>query len=62
MLKTLSGAGCDVAMHGLGDRAALQQVLQEVSASTGARTLHSDADLRRPAEIRDMVRQVCRGC
>jgi hypothetical protein len=58
VLKTLSGAGCDVAMHGLGDQAALQKVLQEVSDSTGARTLHSGADLRRPAEIRDMVRQV----
>jgi hypothetical protein len=60
VLKTLSGAGCDVAMHGLGDQAALQKVLREVGDSTGARTLHSDADLRRPAEIRDMVKQASR--
>lgn len=58
MLKALSGAGCDVAMHGFGDKDKLQAMLQEVSDSTGAKTLHHDADLRKPAEIRGMVKDV----
>ena len=58
ILKTLAGAGCNVAMHGFGDPAFLQDMCGELSAAHKVDTTLSLADLRKPAQIRDMVQSV----
>lgn len=61
VLKTLAGAGANVAMHGLGDKKKLQYICDEVAAENGVKVLFGEADLRKPAEIRNMVSKVADG-
>lgn len=58
VLKALANAGCSVGMHGLGDRAQLQRLQDSVRDEFGVPLHFSDADLRKPAEIRSMVQNV----
>lgn len=58
VLKTLAGAGCNVAMHGFGDPNQLKEMLGEIQAAHKVDVQLSSADLREPAEIRNMVRNV----
>lgn len=59
VLKALSGAGAHVAMHGLGEPGAIEAAKKKVmDVSTGGHFMFSDADLKKPAEIRDMVSRV----
>lgn len=57
--RALAGAGANVTLHGFGDRSSIQKVQDELQSSHGIKTAYSDADLKQPAKIRDMVKQVC---
>jgi NAD(P)-dependent dehydrogenase (short-subunit alcohol dehydrogenase family) len=59
MARALAGAGANVTLHGFGDRSSIQKVQDELQSSHGIKTAYSDADLKQPAKIRDMVKQVC---
>jgi len=58
MARALAGAGANVCLHGLGDLSAIQKVQDELQSAHGVKTAYSDADLKKPALIRDMVKQV----
>jgi 3-hydroxybutyrate dehydrogenase len=53
----LAGAGANVVLNGFGDDDTISTIEQEV-ASLGVDVVHDDADLREPAEIERMVRDV----
>ncbi len=55
ILEALAAAGADVVMNGFGDRAAIEAKLREIGDSHGVRAIYSDADMRDPAAIREMV-------
>lgn len=57
--RALAGAGANVCLHGFGDLSAVQKVQDDLQSSHGIRTAYSDADLKQPAKIRDMVKKVC---
>jgi 3-hydroxybutyrate dehydrogenase len=58
VLKTLAAAGCDVAMHGYGDAAVLKETCGRIKSANEVDVAYSSADLRQPAQIRDMVKSV----
>jgi 3-hydroxybutyrate dehydrogenase len=58
VLKALAGAGCNVAMHGFGDKEALKKLQNDTASEHGIQVEYSNADLRRPEQIRDMVKSV----
>ena len=58
VLKALAREGANVSMHGLGDKAALTALQQQIAADSGVKVAFSDADLRKPAQIREMVGKV----
>lgn len=55
--RALAGAGANVCLHGFGDLSAVQKVQDDLQSSHGIRTAYSDADLKQPAKIRDMVKK-----
>ncbi len=57
VIKALAGAGADVVMHGLGDKAALQRLQDQIASDNQVKVLYSDADLRKPAAIREAVKR-----
>ena len=57
VIKALAREGAAVCMHGLGDEKTIQAQIEGIRA-TGAKVMYSNADLRKPAEIRAMVTQV----
>lgn len=61
MLKALAGAGCDVAMNGLGEASALQKLTEQVASDNGVKVHLRQCDLRKGAEIRDMVKATADG-
>jgi NAD(P)-dependent dehydrogenase (short-subunit alcohol dehydrogenase family) len=58
MARALAGAGANVALHGFGTPEAIQGLQDELKNNHGVQTTYSDADLRKPPLIRDMVKQV----
>lgn len=56
--RALAGAGANVCLHGFGDLANIQKVQDELQSSHNVKTAYSDADLKKPEKIRDMVKQV----
>lgn len=54
VLKALAGAGCNVAMHGH-PTVHSSEALPEIARTHNVSTMVSNADLRRPAEIRELV-------
>ena len=59
MIRALASAGADVAMHGLPTAPELTANRRNtISQEFGVTTLYCDADLRDPAQIRDMVKRV----
>lgn len=54
----LAAAGCDVSMHGLPtDRPKIERLCADIQSQHGVRVAYSEADLLKPAAIRDMVKQ-----
>lgn len=58
MARALAGAGANVALHGFGDASQIQQLRDELSKEHDVDIAYSDADLRKPPLIRDMVKEV----
>eukprot|EP00878_Enallax_costatus_P044283 GHUV01052729.1.p1 GENE.GHUV01052729.1~~GHUV01052729.1.p1 ORF type:complete len:118 (-),score=26.86 GHUV01052729.1:152-505(-) len=58
MARALAGAGANVALHGFGDASQIQQLRDELKREHSVETAYSDADLRKPSLIRDMVKEV----
>ncbi|KAF6263895.1 hypothetical protein COO60DRAFT_1282023 [Scenedesmus sp. NREL 46B-D3] len=58
MARALAGAGADVALHGFGTPETIHGLQNELQNNHGIQTTYSDADLRKPPLIRDMVKQV----
>jgi 3-hydroxybutyrate dehydrogenase len=56
--RALAGAGANVCLHGFGDLSNIQKVQDELQSSHGVKSAYSDADLKKPEKIRDMVKQV----
>lgn len=56
VLKALAGQGASVCMHGLGDPGTIEANIKSIK-DTGAKIIYSAADLRKPNEIRGMVKQ-----
>lgn len=55
MAKKLAESGCNVVLHGLEGREAAKAKQAELETSYGIRTDYSDADLRQPSRIREMI-------
>lgn len=58
MARALASAGAHVGLHGFGDPSAITALREELSSTHNVRTTYSNADLRQPALIRDMVGSV----
>ncbi|MEW5299827.1 MAG: hypothetical protein WDW38_010838 [Sanguina aurantia] len=58
MFKMLASAGANVAMHGMGDPAKLTGIRDAVAAEHDIKTFYSDADLRKPKDIREMMQKI----
>lgn len=58
MARALASAGAHVGLHGLGERSAIAKLQDELSRTHGVKVMYSDADLRQPHLIRDMVGSV----
>lgn len=54
----LASAGANVAMHGMGDPAKLTSIRDAVAAEHDIKTFYSDADLRKPKAIREMMQKI----
>jgi 3-hydroxybutyrate dehydrogenase len=55
--QALARAGHDVMLNGFGDPAAIDAVRRQLAEDTGVRVAYSGADMSRPAEIAQMVRE-----
>lgn len=55
--EALARAGCDVVLNGFGDADEIGRLRQALSEEHGVRVLYSGADMSRPAEIAEMIRQ-----
>ncbi|GAX81173.1 hypothetical protein CEUSTIGMA_g8606.t1 [Chlamydomonas eustigma] len=56
VIRALAGAGANVAMHGLGDPAKLTDMCHKIASDAGVKAIYAPADLKKPAEIRSMVK------
>ncbi|KAL3138520.1 hypothetical protein ABBQ32_006304 [Trebouxia sp. C0010 RCD-2024] len=57
MLKALAGAGADVVMHGLVSQDELDQKTKALKEEYGVKVGHNAANVRKPQEIRDMIKR-----
>ena len=53
--EMLAEAGADIVLNGFGDAAEIEKQRQSLVSKTDVRVFYSDADMSKPAEIRDMV-------
>jgi len=53
--EMLAAAGADIVLNGFGDAAEIEKQRQNLVSKTGVRVFYSDADMSKPAEIRDMI-------
>lgn len=58
VIKALAASGANVAMHGLGDKSSIAMLQDQIATENGVKVLYSDADLRKPADIREAVKRV----
>ena len=58
--QALAAEGADIMLSGFGDAAGIARLRGEIAERCGVRVGHSDADVSRPAAIRDMVAQTAR--
>eukprot|EP00937_MAST-01D_sp_MAST-1D-sp2_P003755 g3755.t1 len=54
--QALAAAGADLCINGFGDRAAIDAMCADLRSTHGVRVLYSAADMTKPAEIAQMVR------
>jgi 3-hydroxybutyrate dehydrogenase len=53
--RALAAEGVNVVLNGFGDPDQIRQIRSELESTYGVRTIHSAADMSRPAEIHTMV-------
>lgn len=53
--RTLAGQGCNIMLNGMGDKAFIDGLIAEFPKAYGVKTIYSNADMTKPAEIRQMV-------
>ena len=53
--RKLAAAGANVLLNGLGDAQEIEKTRKEMEAEFGVRVAYHNADMRKPAEIADMV-------
>eukprot|EP00884_Botryococcus_braunii_P016235 jgi/Botrbrau1/3295/Bobra.174_1s0058.1 len=58
MLRGLAGAGANVIMHGLVTPEVAEQKIVQIEEEFGVKCGHSQANVLKPAELRDMIKQV----
>jgi 3-hydroxybutyrate dehydrogenase len=56
--RALASAGCDVVLNGFGDADEIGRLRRALTEEHGVRVLYSGADMSRPSEIVEMIRQV----
>jgi 3-hydroxybutyrate dehydrogenase len=55
--RALAANGANIVFNGFGDAGAIEALQNEVAKSNGVRTFYHGADMSKPEQIRDMVRQ-----
>jgi len=55
--RAMGAEGANVVLNGFGDKAAIDDMVNEIRASSGAGAVHIAADMARPEEIAAMVRE-----
>ncbi|KAI8471913.1 MAG: hypothetical protein J3K34DRAFT_415626 [Monoraphidium minutum] len=58
MIKALAAAGADVALHGFGDRATIQNIQAQLRSEHEVDVFYSAADLKQPPQIKTLVDSV----
>jgi 3-hydroxybutyrate dehydrogenase len=53
----MAAQGCNILFNGLGDRAEIDKLVADTAKQFGVRTAYSAADMSKPAQIRDMVKE-----
>lgn len=53
--EMLAQAGADIVLNGFGDAAEIEKQRQALVSQTGVRVFYSDADMGKPADIREMI-------
>jgi len=53
--EILAEAGADIVLNGFGDAAEIEKQRQSLVKKTGVRVFYSDADMSKPADIRNMI-------
>jgi 3-hydroxybutyrate dehydrogenase len=53
----LAAQGCSVLFNGLGNRAEIEKLVSDTAKQFGIRTSYSAADMTKPAQIRNMVKE-----
>ena len=53
----LAAQGCNILFNGLGDRAEIEKLVSDTARQFGIRASYSAADMTKPAQIRDIVRE-----
>ncbi|TNE27862.1 MAG: 3-hydroxybutyrate dehydrogenase [Alphaproteobacteria bacterium] len=53
--EMLAQAGADIVLNGFGDAAEIEKQRQALVNQTGVRVFYSDADMSKPADIREMI-------
>jgi 3-hydroxybutyrate dehydrogenase len=56
----LAAEGCDVMLNGFGEPAAIERIRGGLAKEYGVRVAYSSADVRQPAQIRDLVGETLR--
>lgn len=54
--QTLAGEGADIMLNGFGDATAIATLVRQISDQYGVRVLYHPADMSKPSEIEDMIR------
>ena len=54
-------SGCDVVLNGFADADSVRSIRTRLEERFGVRTLYSNADLRRPADIEEMIASAVSG-
>jgi 3-hydroxybutyrate dehydrogenase len=54
---TLASEGCNILFNGLGEKTEIDKLVSETARQYGIRTSYSAADMTKPQQIRDMVKE-----
>lgn len=55
--QVLASHGCNILFNGFGDKAAIDTLVKETARKYSVKTDYSDADMTKPSQIADMIKQ-----